>query len=133
MAHSLPLSTSFQADCALVSNYAASRGHAETSLETDQQMLVSGLSSSPNALFSQQNNNGSIVRPVPTMGSTRLAKDADEWPSNGREAHSIPNNGPNMTEATPLIPNGRNNHSQDNSDWWAELWLLSKYTLPVFG
>jgi hypothetical protein len=130
MAHSLPLSTSFQTDRALISNYAAARGHGETSTE-----IVFGLSSSPNDVFSQQNNSGSSVRPVPTMGSSdsKLAKDADVWPSNSRDAHSNPNNGPNMTETTPLVSNGRNNHSQDNSDWWAELWLLSKYTLPIFA
>jgi hypothetical protein len=126
MAHSLPLSTSFQTDCALISNYAAARGHAETSLEIDQQTPALGLSSSPNDVFLRQNNGGSSVRPVPTMGSSvsKLAKD---------DVHSNPNNGPNMTETTPLISGGRNSHSQDSSDWWTELWLLSKYTLPVFA
>jgi hypothetical protein len=135
MAHSLPLSTSFQTDCALISNSAAAGGHAETSHDIDQQTPASGVSSSPNALFFQQNNNGANVRSVPTMGSSvsKLAKDTDEWQSNSRDVHSNPNNDPDMTETTPLISNDRNNHSQDNLDWWTELWLLSTYTLPVFG
>jgi hypothetical protein len=135
MAHSLPLSTSFQTDRALISNSAAARDHADTSHDIDPQPPASGVSSSPNDLFSQQNNNRSSIRSVPTMGSSvsKLAKDADEWQNNGRVVHSNPNDGPNMTETTPLISNGCNNHSQDNSDWRTELWLLSKYTLPVFG
>jgi hypothetical protein len=133
MAHPLPLSTSFQSDRALLSNYAVARGQAETSRDTDQQTPASGVSSSPNALFSQQNNSRSSIRSVPTMGYTVSKQDADEWQNNGRDVHSSPNDGPNMTETTPLISNGRSNHSQDNSDWWTELGLLSKYTLPVFG
>jgi hypothetical protein len=139
MAHSLPLSTSFQADRTLISNYVASRGHAETSPEIDQHAAASGVSSSPNALFSQQTSTGFVIRPVPTMGSSvshfpdaKLAKDVDE-PSNSRDMHSNSNNGPNITETTPLISNGRDNSSQDDLDWWTELWVLSSYTLPVYG
>jgi len=160
MAQALPASSaSFTSDCALVSRYAAARGHhVETSPELNQQTATSGVpSSSPNALFShhpQRISHEPSVRPVPEiiMGSSASRASDDnnnedgngkphdtKWPNDSNDRLTTLNNGPDVTETTPLISNGQNGNtirtspSEDDSDWWNELKTLSSYTLPVFG
>jgi len=140
MAQALPSSASFSSDCALISRYAAARGHAEAAPELNH----SGVSSSPNALLSPRINNEPNLRPVPEMGSSvsqipdGKSKHAAEWQNNSRDTLPVAGNIPNVTETTPLISpgwNGGDGHENDEDDlaWWKELRTLSSYTIPVFG
>lgn len=144
MAQVLPSSASFSSDCALISRYAAARGHAEPAPELNQHTPASGVSSSPDAFFSPRINNEPNVRRVPEIGSVAShtpdgkSKHDAEWQSHGRETVQTPNNAPNATESSPLITRqqnggGHDNGSEDDMDWWKELETLGAYTLPVFG
>ena len=140
MAQALPSSASFSSDCALISRYAAARGHADAAPELNH----SGVSSSPNALLSQRVSNEPNLRPVPEMGSSisqipnDKAKQAAEWQNNSRDTLPVTGNIPNVTETTPLISprwddGGVPENDEDDLAWWKELKTLSSYTIPVFG